>query len=88
MLKLVVQIEFDPAKDGVNIAKHGVSLLRAGDMEVLARLVDVRFEERRLRAYGLIDGAMFCLAYTLCSGRLRAVSFRRTHWKEYRRYVQ
>jgi uncharacterized DUF497 family protein len=29
-----VEIEFDPAKDAANIAKHGISLARAADLEV------------------------------------------------------
>ena len=83
-----MQIDFDPAKDAANIAKHGVSLARAAELAVLARVVDDRFEERRLRAYGLIDGAMFCLAYTLRGDRVRAISLRRSHWKEYRHHVR
>jgi uncharacterized DUF497 family protein len=43
-------IEFDPAKDAANIAKHGVSLARAADLEVLVVVEDARFEEQRFRA--------------------------------------
>jgi len=80
-------IEFDPAKDALNIAKHGVSLARATDLEVLARIADHRFEEPRLRAYGLIDGEAYCLAYTLRGGVVRAISLRRAHAKEMRRFT-
>ncbi|MBJ7443319.1 MAG: hypothetical protein JHD32_03190 [Sphingobium sp.] len=31
-----MEIEFDPAKDAVNIDKHGISLSRATDLHLLA----------------------------------------------------
>jgi uncharacterized DUF497 family protein len=37
---------------------------------------------------GLLDGEPHCLAFTYRGSTLRAVSFRRTHWKEYRRHVR
>ena len=80
-------IEFDATKDEVNRAKHGVSLSRASDIDVLVRVTDARFAEPRLRAYGLIDGEAYCLAYTLRNGVVRAISLRRAHAKEMRRHV-
>ena len=44
-----MNIEFDPAKDEVNIAKHGISLARAADFDVLAYVPDERFDEPRFR---------------------------------------
>lgn len=82
-----MEIEFDLAKDAANIEKHGISLARAGEMEVLAVVEDARFEERRFRLYGLIDGRPHCLAATLRDGRVRAISLRRAHVKEVRRHV-
>lgn len=78
-------LEFDPEKDAGNIAKHGISLARADALEVLVRVEDGRFTERRFRAYGLIDGALYCLAYTVRGDAVRAISLRRAHWKELRR---
>ena len=72
----------------MNLAKHGVSLARAGDLDVFARIVDGRFEEPRYRAFGLLDGLPYCLAYTLRDGAVRAISWRRAHLKEFRRYVR
>lgn len=80
-------MKFDPEKDALNVAKHGISLGRAADLEVVARVVDDRFEEFRLRAYGLIEGRPFCLAYTIRDGEVRPISLRRAHRKEYRRHV-
>ena len=82
-----MKIEFDPAKDAANVAKHGISLARAGDLVVLAIVVDARFAEERFRAYGLIDGVAYCLAYTMRGDNHRAISLRRAHNKEMRRHV-
>lgn len=84
-----MQIEFDPAKDEINIAKHGVSLARAADLEILAFIEDDRndYGETRYRAWGLIDGLAHCLAFTDRNGRLRAISLRRAHKKEMDRYA-
>lgn len=84
-----MKIECDPAKDQANIAKHGVSLGRAADLEILAFIEDGRKEygETRYRAWGLIDGEYFCLAFTHRQGHLRAISLRRAHMKEIKRHV-
>lgn len=82
-------LTFDPAKDAANIAKHGISLARAADLEVVVVLDDARHDygEVRRRAFGTIDGALHCLAYTLRDGMVRPISLRRAHNKEYRRHV-
>lgn len=84
-----MEIEFDPAKDATNVAKHGVSLARAVDFEMLAFLEDRRapYGETRYRAWGLIDGEAHCLAFTYRDGRVRVISLRRAHKKETDRYV-
>lgn len=82
-----MQIAFDPAKDAANIAKHGISLARAADLEVLAFVADERFAEPRFRLYGLIDGVAHCLAGTNRDGVIRVISLRRARAKEMKRYV-
>ncbi|GGD32683.1 BrnT family toxin [Aureimonas glaciei] len=84
-----MRIVFDPAKDATNIAKHGISLARAEDLEILAFLVDDRHDygEARFRAFGLIDGVAHCLVYAVREGHIRAISLRRAHSKEMRRHV-
>lgn len=77
-------IQFDAA----NVAKHGVSLARAADLDVFADVTDARFGEARHRAYGLLDGLPYCLAYTLRGSAVRAISLRRAHLKEFRRHAQ
>ncbi len=81
-------IEFDPEKDRLNMDKHGISLARAEDIEILVNIRDIRFDEARFRAYGLIDGELYCLAYTMRAQRIRAISLRRSRRKEFLRYVE
>lgn len=82
-----VEIAFDPAKDAINIAKHGVSLARSVDLEVLAYVDDDRYDEPRFRLYGTIDGSPYCLAGTHRGGVVRVISLRRAHEKEMRRHA-
>ena len=84
-----MEIEFDTAKDEINILKHGISLARAADFEIVAFIEDDRLEygETRYRAWGLIDGQYHCLAFTHRQGRVRAISLRRAHQKEIKHHV-
>lgn len=81
-------IEFDPAKDVANMAKHGLSLARGQEMAIEVVVEDDRFDELRYRAYGTIDGRTHCLAFVVRNGRARAISLRRAHLKEHRRHVR
>jgi uncharacterized DUF497 family protein len=82
-------IDFDPAKEAINLSKHGVSLARWVDLEVLAIVKDDRFDygEARYRAYGTIEGITHCLIFTIRREKYRPISLRRAHAKEMRRYV-
>jgi uncharacterized DUF497 family protein len=84
-----VEIEFDPAKDAANIAKHGVSLASARTMDIRAAFEDRRWDYREVRynAFRLIDGVTYCLTFTLRGNRLCAISLRRARAKEYQRNV-
>lgn len=72
---------FDPEKDRRNIAKHGISLARWVDMEMLAVVIDDRFDygEERYRAFGRIGARAYCLTFTLREGIVRPISLRRCH---------
>jgi uncharacterized DUF497 family protein len=85
-----MEIEFDDRKDRANRAKHGISLARAADMEILRFVDDDRrdYGEPRFRAWGLIDGEMYALAFTLRSDTVRVISLRRAHDREIRRHVK
>jgi uncharacterized DUF497 family protein len=58
-------VDFDPAKEAINLSKHRVSLARWVDLEILAIVRDNRFDygEPRFRAYGLLDGQPHCLVF-------------------------
>jgi uncharacterized protein len=85
-----MDIEFDPAKDAINIAKHGLSLADAAAFELAdARVqVDDRFDygETRFRAFGRVEGRGRCLVFTWATGKIRVISYRRAREKEMRRY--
>ncbi|MBA3810901.1 MAG: BrnT family toxin [Caulobacteraceae bacterium] len=84
-----MKIEFDLAKDAVNFAKHGVSLGRAAELVIFAIEPDQRqdYGEGRYRAFGVLDGTAYCLAFTLRGSTMRAISLRRARLKEFRRHV-
>ena len=84
-----MELEFDPAKDAANIAKHGVSLQRAAEFEFKAVVQDERadYGEARYNAFGLIDDLTYCLTFTVRGEKVRPISLRRARAKEYRRYV-
>lgn len=83
-----MEIEFDPAKDAANIEKHKISLSAAASLEVGAVIKDIRrsYGEDRFNAFGLIEGVLYCLSFTLRDRNLRAISLRRARPKEFRRY--
>lgn len=85
-----MKVEFDAAKDETNIAKHGVSLSQAVELDIISVLRDDRFDygENRYRAWGLIGGVAYCLAFSIRNNKVRAISLRRAHKKEMDRYVQ
>lgn len=58
--------DFDPAKDAINQAKHGISLARWVDMEIRAVIPAEPFDygEPPYRAFGFIDGSAYCLVFT------------------------
>jgi uncharacterized DUF497 family protein len=87
-----VRYVFDPAKDAVNRAKHGVSLALA---EVLfaashVRVIDDRFDYGEVReiAFGLIEGRLFVCVYADRKSERRVISLRKANRREVRRYGQ
>lgn len=88
-MQSVRPIEFDSTKDAANIVKHGISLARAADIDMLTVRPDNRFAygEERFRAWGMIDGEAYCLAFTTRNGVIRPISLRRAHAKEMKRNV-
>jgi len=81
--------DFDPAKEAINLSKHGVSLARWVDLEIREIIADDRFDygEPRFRAYGHIEGVAHCLVFTVRDERYRPISLRRVHKREMKRYA-
>ncbi|RZF64292.1 BrnT family toxin [Sphingomonas populi] len=87
-----MEIEFDPAKDAANIAKHGVSLQAAigFDWDTAFEREDDRFDygEVRFVAIGLIGDRLHVLVFTEGSDddSIRAISLRPAEKHEVRFY--
>jgi len=87
-----VRIEFDPGKDRANLAKHGVSLVLAVELDWAAALVwvDSRFEygETRVIALAPRSGTLYCVAFVDRGAVRRIISLRRANRREVKHYVQ
>jgi len=87
-----VKIEFDPDKDDINRAKHGISLAVAADMDLAAALIepDQRhpYGEARFQAIGPIAGRLHLLIFTMRGDTVRAISMRKANARERKRYDQ
>jgi uncharacterized DUF497 family protein len=87
-----MQIEFGPAKDAANLAKHGVSLALARELDWEAALVwvDDRFEYGELRIIALAPktGILYYVAFVNRGEVRRIISLRRANRREVKRYVQ
>ena len=87
-----MRVEFDPAKDVINRAKHGISLQAATsfDWETALEREDDRFDygEVRFVAIGLIDARLYVMVFTEGSDddTLRVVSLRPAEKHESRFY--
>ncbi|WP_426040017.1 BrnT family toxin [Brevundimonas sp. TWP2-3-4b1] len=85
-----MSIDFDPAKDAVNRAKHGVSLAlaAAGDWTAAFIAPDDRrdYGEPRWYAYLPIDGRVHVVVYKERDDITRIISLRRANPREVRKY--
>jgi uncharacterized DUF497 family protein len=87
-----MRVEFDPAKDLVNQAKHGVSLAIAVELDWGAALVwvDDRFEygETRMIALAPKTEILYYVAFVDRGQVQRVISLRRANRREVKHYVQ
>jgi uncharacterized protein len=87
-----LRIEFDPAKDEINRAKHGVSLAQANgfDWETALEREDDRFDYGELCfvAIGLIDARLYVMVFTdgANDDAVRVISLRPAEKHEMRYY--
>jgi uncharacterized DUF497 family protein len=86
-----MDIEFDPAKDAVNLSKHNVSLALGAEMDLATAFVveDIRGDhgERRFNALGLIAARVFAITFTYRTA-IRIISLRKANDREARRYTE
>jgi len=85
-----VEFAYDPAKDAVNLSKHGVPLA-VGRIVIENRIADVRdprdYGEVRRIAYGLVRGRMFVCVYTLRGQTCRLISVRKANSREQKQWL-
>jgi uncharacterized protein len=87
-----VRIDFDPAKDKINIASHGLSLSFAKRLiwdEALV-WVDPRFEYDELRMVGLVPegNRLYYVAFVDRGEVRRVISLRNAERREVKHYVE
>ena len=87
-----MQIQFDPLKDRVNVAKHGVSLALADALDWEDALVwlDMRqdYGEPRMVALAPMDEILYCVVFVDRSHGRRIISLRRANRREVKHYVE
>ena len=87
-----MHIDFDPAKDVANQAKHGVSLSVAGELDWEAALVwvDDRFEYGEMRMIALAPKTqiLYYVAFVDRGQARRIISLRRANRREVKHYVE
>jgi uncharacterized protein len=87
-----MKIEFDPAKDALNQAKHGVSLALASELDWDAALVwvDDRFgyAEMRMVALAPKTQTLYYVAFVERGAVHRILSLRRATRREAQHYVE
>ena len=87
-----MRIEFDPAKDSGNQAKHGVSLALAGELDWEAVLVwiDDGFEYAELHLIALVPktNILYYVAFVDRGTTRRVISLRQANRREVKYYVE
>lgn len=87
-----MQIEFDPAKDTSNQAKHGVSLALAATLnwdEALVWIDDRHaYDELRMIALAPESSILYYVAFVDRGEAKRIISLRRANRREVKHYVE
>jgi uncharacterized DUF497 family protein len=86
-----MNVEFDPNKDARNVRFRGLSLSlgSAVMMNLIGEIEDVRrdYGERRMIAFGMVEGKLLCAVYTRRGDTVRIISLRRASEREIRRWL-
>lgn len=75
-----MDIEFDPAKDAINVAKHGVSLALA------ARIDWSDYGELREIGFAVVDNRLYVVVFVQRGETMRVVSLRKANAREVKDY--
>lgn len=88
---MLMNIIFDPAKDRLNIANHGMSLASAADLEWDLALVneDTReaYGEQRWVGFAPIGRQIYCVVFTEAHDCYRIISLREATNREKCTYI-
>lgn len=86
-----MKIVFDSTKDRINIAKHGIALAEAINIEweLIQVQLDVRHDygEIRVVGYAPIGTRVFCVVFTDRDNERRIISLRKANSREVKRYA-
>jgi len=87
-----MEFDFDPAKDAINRAKHGLSLADAVRLDWKNAVIwpDTRFDygEARMSALSHIGTRLYFVAFVDRGQMRRVITFRKANKKEFKRYVR
>jgi uncharacterized DUF497 family protein len=87
-----MQIEFDPAKNEANHAKHGLYLSDAASFDwatAMCRTDDrINYNEVRITCVGYIETRLHVIVYTQRGQSLRVISLRKANQREVREYAK
>ena len=85
-------IEFDPKKDASNLAKHGLSLVLAEQLDWDAALVWIderfRYEELRMIALAPRTNTLYYVVFVERGEIRRIISLRRAERREVKHYAE
>ena len=86
-----MQITYDPAKDAINQAKHGMSLAAAASIDWASAVTwaDTRmdYQEERMRGLGLIGNRVHVVVYVIRDQTRRVISLRKANHREVMSYA-
>lgn len=87
-----MKIEFDPIRDRISRAKHGISLAVAAEIDLEQAIViedrRVDYGETRFIAYAPVGGRLHVLWFTRCGNVVGVIGLRRANRRERSQYGQ
>jgi uncharacterized protein len=85
-----MEIDFDPAKNAMNIRERGLSFERVSEFDFVTTKFAINnrrdYGETRYRALGYIDRRLHALVFVEIAGGIRVISFRKANKREVKQY--